>query len=320
VVAVSFKNSSGYVNYVATETLEYLTRGNCASAAIQYSVLPSALSLGKVHEATAQTRIVINGIVQRLLSRPADQRPRFLLFGESLGSQVSQEMFAGQGLSGPSGIGLDAAVWIGTPAATVWRSEIDHPDITATPVVQDGVFVTRGNRDWYGLTDDDRASVRYLLLQNGNDPIPKFEATLLWRRPSWLGPDDTRPHGAPRGTRWLPITTFFTTFVDLQNALAPTPGVFDEGGHDYRKLIPEILRTVFSLEVTDAQMARVQQALRARELSWEVKRRWDATEALPPAEQATARAAVQEKLSEWTGTKVDDVGVERIIASDTGSD
>ncbi len=320
VFALFSPTGSGYVNYVATETLEYLTRGNCASAAIQYSVLPSALSLGKVHEATAQTRIVINGIVQRLLSRPANERPRFLLFGESLGSQVSQEMFAGQGLSGPSGIGLDAAVWIGTPAATVWRTEIDNPDITATPVVQDGVYVTRGNRDWAGLTDEDRAAVRYLLLQNGDDPIPKFSSTLLWRRPAWLGPDETRPHGAPRGTRWLPVTTFFTTFIDLQNALAPTPGVFDEGGHDYRKIIPETLRTVFSLDASDAQMARVQQALRSRELGWEVKRRWDATQALPPAEQAAARIAVQEKLSEWTGAEVDDAAVEQIIATDTRSE
>ena len=92
---------SGYVNYVATETLEYLTKGDCASAAIQYSVLPSALSLGKVHLATQQTRIVVNGIVQRLLMMPAERRPRFLLFGESLGSQVSQELFEGQGLTGP---------------------------------------------------------------------------------------------------------------------------------------------------------------------------------------------------------------------------
>ncbi|MET0864305.1 MAG: alpha/beta-hydrolase family protein, partial [Nakamurella sp.] len=304
---------SGYVNYVATETLEYLTRGNCASAAIQYSVLPSALSLGKVHEATAQTRIVVNGIVERLLTIPAAERPRFLLFGESLGSQVSQEMFAGQGISGPAGIGLDAAVWIGTPAATEWRAEIDNPDITATPVVQDGVLVTRGTRDWLTLSDADRASVRYLLLQNGDDPIPKFESTLLWRRPGWLGPDASRPHGAPRGTRWLPVTTFFTTFIDLQNALAPTPGTFGEGGHDYRLLIPETLRTVFNLEATDTQMARVQQALRARELSWETKRRWDATSTMPAAEQAAARADVEAKVSEWTGKPVDDAGVQAII-------
>ena len=47
VFALFSPTGSGYVNYVATETLEYLTRGNCASAAIQYSVLPSALSFGQ---------------------------------------------------------------------------------------------------------------------------------------------------------------------------------------------------------------------------------------------------------------------------------
>jgi uncharacterized membrane protein len=317
VFALFSPTGSGYVNYVATETLEYLTRGDCASAAIQYSVLPSALSLGKVHLATHQTRIVVNGIVQRLLAIPADKRPRFFLFGESLGSQVSQEMFEGQGRTGPAGIGLDAALWIGTPAATVWRTEIAEPDITVTPVVQDGVFVTRGIRDWTGLPEADRETVRFLLLQNGDDPIPKFEASLLWRRPGWLGPDETRPHGAPRGTRWLPVTTFFTTFIDLQNALAPTPGVFSEGGHDYRLAIPDALRTVFALSATPEQMARVQAALRARELGWEVKRRWDATAAMPSLEQAAARAAVDAQVSEWTGTPVDDAGVQGIIATDT---
>ena len=311
---------SGYVNYVATETLEYLTRGDCASAAIQYSVLPSALSLGKVQMATQQTRIVVNGIVSRLLAMPVDQRPRFYLFGESLGSQVSQELFTGQGPAGPSGIGLDAALWIGTPAATQWRSEIAQKDITVTPTMQRGVLVTRSLQDWTTLPGAQQEQVRYLLLQNGDDPIPKFEPTLLWRRPNWLGPDDIRPYGAPRGTRWLPVTTFFTTFIDLQNALAPRPGVFDEGGHDYRRIVPDTLRTVFSLTATPDQLERVQLALRARELGWEVKRRWDATLAMPPAEQAVARAVIDEQVSTWTDSTVDDAEVERIIATDTRFD
>ena len=159
-------------------------------------------------------------------------------------------MFDGPGPGGPAGVGLDAALWIGTPAATQWRAEIAEPDITVTPRVQHGVLVTRSLQDWTTLPDDEQDQVRYLLLQNGDDPIPKFEPTLLWRRPTWLGPDATRPHGAPRGTRWLPVTTFFTTFVDLQNALAPRPGVFDEGGHDYRRIVPDTLRTVFSLTAT----------------------------------------------------------------------
>jgi uncharacterized membrane protein len=92
--------------------LEYLTRGDCTSAAIQYSVLSSAFSLTQVPRTTAQTRMVVHGLVDRLMSIPVKKRPKFVVFGESLGSQVSQEMFRGQGLTRPTGIGLQAAVWI----------------------------------------------------------------------------------------------------------------------------------------------------------------------------------------------------------------
>lgn len=136
-------------------------------------MLPSAPCLGKVHEGTSQTRTVINGIVQRLLAFPPDRRPRFYLFGESLGSQVSHELFEGQGLTGPTGIGLDATRWIGTPTATEWCEQITNgTDITQTPTVQPGgVYVTRCLTDWTGLAENDRAEVRFLLLQNGDDPI-----------------------------------------------------------------------------------------------------------------------------------------------------
>ena len=171
---------SGYVNYVATETFEYLTRGNCASASIQYSVLPSALSLTKVDYATHQTRILVNGIVARLMAMPADKRPKFYLFGESLGSQVSEEMFRGTGTSGPSGIGLDAAFWIGTPASTVWRQEMwGTRTVSEAPEVGPGPFyLPRAIRDWDALPAEEKAGVEFLLLQNGDDPVPKFGAPL----------------------------------------------------------------------------------------------------------------------------------------------
>jgi hypothetical protein len=111
----------------------------------------------------------------------------------------------------------------------------------------------------------------------------------------------------------LPVTTFFTTFIDLQNALAPTPGVFGEGGHDYRRIVPEALRTVFRFSATEAQMVRVQQALRARELGWETKRRWEAIESLPPAQRQQARADLEPRVSGWVGQAVDDAAVEDII-------
>ncbi|MEO8106208.1 MAG: alpha/beta-hydrolase family protein [Actinomycetes bacterium] len=313
---------SGYVNYVACETFEYLTRGDCASAGIQYSVLPSALSLTKVGPATEQTRIVVNGIVERLLAMPVAERPKFFLFGESLGSQVSQEMFRGQGGTGPDGVGLDAAVWVGTPASTRWRTELwGHRSVADAPAVGPGsIYLPRAIRDWRALPKGERAKVRFLLLQNGDDPIPKFGARVLWRRPDWLGPEKTRPPGAPSGTRWMPVTTFIATFVDMQNALVPTPGDFDEGGHDYRREIPEAVRTVFQLEATDEQMDRVQSALRRRELAWETARQWDAAEAKPTPDRAEAERAAKEKVSTWTGHDVDSAEIGQIIAGETGND
>ena len=318
VFAIFSPTGSGYINYVACETLEFLTRGDCASAGIQYSVLPSALSLTKVDEATHQTRMVVNGIVSRLLAMPADERPKFYLFGESLGSQVSEEMFSGQGLTGATGIGLDAAVWIGTPASTKWRDELwGTRTVAQAPEVGPGsAYLPRNINDWHSLPADERARVRFLLLQNGDDPIPKFGVPLVWRRPDWLGPDDQRPPGAPRGTRWMPVTTFFMTFLDMQNALAPTPGVFDEGGHDYRKEIPQALREVWELRVSDEQMDRVQQALRARELSWEVKRDLQVVDAKPTPERAAAEQELAEKVSTWTGEQVDIAEVRKLVQDD----
>lgn len=312
--AIFSPTGSGYCNYVATDTFEYLTRGDCASAGIQYSVLPSALSLNRVGTGTRQTKMVINGIIERLMARPAEQRPKFFLFGESLGSQVSQEMFRGQGMTGPRGIGLDAAVWIGTPNATEWRKELwGDRSVSQVPAIgPDDAFLPRAVRDWRGLSPDQKQQVNYLLLQNGDDPIPKFGPSLLWRQPDWLGPDETRPPGAPRGTDWQPVVTFFATFLDMQNALTPTPGVFDEGGHDYHREIPEAIRQVWRLTVSDEQMDSIQQALRTRDLHFELQRDYGAVLAAPAEKRAEAEEKLEKRVAGWVGHDVDEAEIKKL--------
>jgi len=308
---------SGYVNYVANETFEYLTGGDCASAAIQYSVLPSALSLNRVTTGTAQTEMVMRGIVERLLAMPKSKRPRLFLFGESLGSQVSEEMFAGTGILGLAGSGIDAAVWIGTPSATQWRKELwGDRTIAEPPAVGPGAaYLPRSISDWRALPEQERAKVRFLLLQNGDDPIPKFWAPLAWRKPDWLGPQDTRPIGSPHGTQWVAGMTFLTTFFDMQNALSPTPGVFSEGGHDYRQVLPEAISQTWRLPATAEQMERMNAALRARELAWELLRQWTEAQSKPVAEQAKAAQKALANASRYTGTEVDEAGLQALIAA-----
>jgi uncharacterized membrane protein len=306
---------SGYVNYVANETFEYLMHGDCASASIQYSVLPSALSLGDVSMGVRQTRMVLDGIVDRIRQMPKNKRPKFFMFGESLGSNVSEDVFDGTWTFGPDGVGLDAALWIGTPSATKWRKQLwGDRSITQAPQVGPGsIYLPRSVLDWHELPDSEREQVRYLLLQNGDDPIPKFGSQVLWRRPDWMGPVATRPIGAPQGTHWIPIGTFLMTFIDMLNALTPTPGVFAEGGHDYREVIPEALRQTWRLKATDVQMERVGRALRQRELAWEMYRDWTAAEAQPADKRAEARQKVLATASKYTGRTIDEPALKAII-------
>lgn len=297
---------SGYVNYVATETFEFLTGGNCASAAIQYSVLPSSFSLGDVSKGVDQTRMVIDGITARLLAMNPKKRPRFYLFGESLGSQVSEGMFEGTWTYGLPGAKVDYAVWIGTPSATTWRKQLwgDRTITQAPDVGPDGVYLPRSIRDWKQLPTAQRESIRYLLLQNGDDPIPKFGSQVLWRKPDWLGPD--RPIGAPQGTAWVPGATFLMTFVDMLNALTPTPGVFAQGGHDYREVLPEAISETWRLPATEEQMATMNRVLRERELAWELFRDWAAALSKPVDKRADEKKKVLKKASEYVGSSVDE--------------
>jgi hypothetical protein len=109
------------------------------------------------------------------------------------------------------------------------------------------------------------------------------------------------------------------TFADMVNALTPTPGVFVEGGHDYRLEVPEALRAVWGLRCTDDQMARVQDALRKRELGWEADRRWAAAQAKPEAAAAAAEEQVEAQVASWTGQEqpLTAQAVEEVIAEDT---
>ena len=112
------------------------------------------------------------------------------------------------------------------------------------------------------------------------------------------------------------MTTFFATFIDVLNALAPPPGVFKEGGHDYRLEVPEALREVWRLSATEEQMASVQSALRRRELGWETKRRWmEAQAVVGPEQRAAAERKVLDDVATWTRrTSVTPDDVEQLIA------
>jgi len=260
---------TGYVNYVATAVAQYLTRGDIATVTLQYSKRPSPLSLGKTKGAKQQNRLLWLRILERVRDMPAGQRPRVVIFGESLGALTSQNPFVDWGTVGPEALGIDRALWIGTPAGSAWRHELADPD---RPDVDPSAFaIVNDYEQFCEIPAEERAGIRYVLLSHDNDGVTKFDASLISHRPDWLG--DRRPQqldvpgrsprGIPASMRWRPVTTFFQLLVDMKNA--QIPGSYRAWAHDYRPDLPEFIRDVYGLECSPEQMDRIKAACQERE-------------------------------------------------------
>jgi uncharacterized membrane protein len=289
-IAVFSPTGTGYVNYVAAEALECLTGGDVASVAIQYSYRPSFLSLDRVKTAWESNLTFLTALTWRVRAMPEAKRPRIVLFGESLGSIAAQDVFLRQGARGLEILGLESALFVGSPAPSKWR-RYWHQDPTAND--PDGRIVEVASyAEWLALPAAQRERARIVLLTHHTDPIPKFEPRILVKSPDWLT-KETRDSGVPPEMRWLPITTFFSTLIDVLNA-GPyvTPGNFEARGHDYRADLVEFVRLTYVPDASDDLVAKVESALRERELRWATQR--EAT-----AKIAEAEAAIRKQFAQW---------------------
>lgn len=255
---------TGQVNYVAMGSMEYFARGDCATVAIQYSKRPSPISLDRVWLGRKQFRLLLSAIRRRLYDMNPEERPRLVIFGESLGAHTSQDPFLHTGTQGLVDGGIDGALWIGTPHLSQWKRQVretDRPDVDAGLVRE-----FSGPDDLSTMSAQERERLRYVLLTNGNDPVGYFGPELLIQSPRWLGDPESRPPGVPGGQRWIPPLTFLQTLVDMKNALNIVPGEFIANGHDYRANLPTFVRVAFDLDCSDEQMERVELALQENEL------------------------------------------------------
>src|SRR4051794_25008022 len=260
---------SGYVNYVAVAALQYLTRGDVATATLQYSRRPSPLSLGMIRTAREQNRLLWLRILQRIRERPGP-RPRVVLFGESLGAHTSQDVFLHWGTLGLDAMGIDRALWIGTPYGSKWMRQVTRGhrldvDRQTLAVVNDHAQLT-------ALTERRDERPRFVLLSHDNDGVTKFGLDLLAGAPDWLGPhrpspepapDGGSPRGIPPAMRWRPVTTFFQSLIDMKNA--QQPGSYRAWAHDYRADLPRFLSSVYDVPATPGQLTRIEEALHQRE-------------------------------------------------------
>jgi uncharacterized membrane protein len=265
VIMLISPTGTGYVNYVAVESAEFMTRGNIAAAALQYSKRPSPMSLDKVPEGNLQFRMLVKAVSRRIAKLPANRRPKLVIFGESLGAWTSQDAFIDQGTDGLEFAGVQNALWIGTPYGSKWKNQIlgkPRPDVDKNLV---GKF--DNIKDFLELSPADRQKFRYIMLTHHNDPVSLFNLGLIIREPDWLKDPAKRPPSIPRSQYYTSPGTFLLTLIDMGNAMNVVPGKFEASGHDYRANLAEFVRYAYGFNVSDEQMINIEAALRQNELN-----------------------------------------------------
>lgn len=290
-ICVGSPTGVGYFNYSIAEALEYLTRGDCAIVVPQYALVPSALALTRTTEAVALTRLVLEGIRDRLAKRPTEGRPVVVLIGESLGANVALDLAADHAgtarIDRLDALGVDAGLYLGVPFRThlwqAWRADREAVD-------PNGRLILVSQPDELAPTAP--GEHHHLMVVHHDDPVNKYGYQMVVQEPWWMGPPASRPPLVPREAKFRPITSFALATVDLFNGMQSKPGTFVRRGHDYRIEIVTGLMRAFGLPASPQQQEAIEAALREREQEW-------ATRRMIARKLDKARRAIEKQLADW---------------------
>jgi len=273
---------TGWVDHTMIEAAELLTRGDIATCCVQYGKFPSFLSLQKVALGRSQFRLLLWGVRERLRERSPEDRPKVLIFGESLGAWASSDVVMYQGIRGFDHYGIDRALWFGLPGLAKWsRNGMARGSSSLVPEGTVGVF--DNPEQLAALTDEERDRLRAVILSHDNDPIAQLVPDIAIKRPAWIR-DDERGRNVSESMVWIPLVTFTHTMLDAANAMVTVPGEFLSFGHDYRADTASFVRDAFHLpSATSEQMERIETALRELEIERAARIKADNAAEAPPA-------------------------------------
>jgi uncharacterized membrane protein len=222
---------SGWVDPALVDSFEYLSGGDSATVAIQYSYLPSWISyLVDQSKALAAGRALFDAVYGAWTKLPADHRPRLFVAGESLGSFGGEAAFTGENDIANRTSG---ALFVGPPNFnTLFRQFSDHRDPGSPevqPIYQDGRTVRFTNDPATAIPPRGQPwnGTRVLYLMHPSDPIVWWSPHLIWSEPDWIS--ETPGKDVLKGIIWLPFLTFWQVTADLPFAT----GVPGGHGHSY---------------------------------------------------------------------------------------
>jgi uncharacterized membrane protein len=229
-VAVATTTGTGWINEAEAAALEYMYNGDTAMVSMQYSFLPSWLSFLVDQENARQAgQALFEAIDAMVREMPEAQRPKLVVFGESLGSFGGEAPFlALNNLVART----DGALFSGpTFNNTIWEDLTRNRDADSPmwlPIYDDGENVRFAARaDNLDRPPDPWGEPRVVYLQHASDPIAWWNVDLLFSRPDWL--HEPRGYDLSPRMEWIPIVTFLQVSADMAVAV----DVPDGHGHVY---------------------------------------------------------------------------------------
>ncbi|MCV7321384.1 alpha/beta hydrolase [Mycolicibacterium confluentis] len=230
VVAVATTTGTGWINEAEASALEYMYNGDTAIVSMQYSFLPSWLSFLVDKENARQAgQALFEAVDEMIRTLPENERPKLVVFGESLGSFGGEAPF----LSLNNLVArTDGALFSGpTFNNTVWTDLTINRDEGSPmwlPIYENGEsvrFVARPED--LKRPDKPWSQPRVVYLQHASDPIAWWTPDLLFREPDWLR--EPRGYDVSPQMDWIPVVTFLQVSADMAVAV----DVPDGHGHRY---------------------------------------------------------------------------------------
>jgi uncharacterized membrane protein len=219
VLVVATPTGTGWLDPGAVDTLEYLHSGDTAVVSMQYSYLPSWITVLVDPERSSDSAThLFDAIYGHWKTLPKDSRPNLYVHGLSLGalgSAASADLYTV--FEDP----IQGGVWSGPPFPSVeWNRATRYRNVDSPmwlPTFRDGSMLRFTGRECTLAAGGKRwGPMRFVYIQHASDPMSFFSPDLLYRKPDWLvgkrGPD-VSPY-----LLWMPIVTFLQAGFDLPMA------------------------------------------------------------------------------------------------------
>lgn len=216
IIIVQIPSGNGEIPPVNSAAPEYMFAGDIAQVVLQYSYVPSFAALAmQPHAGDDAASAVIDAVLERVELMPSDARPRVFVAGESLGSLSVEAAFDDFDDMVDK---VDGALFVGPTLVNEIRNDLTERRDEGSPVwlpVVDGGAIVRfarepGDLDAPSATWD---TTRVVYLQNSSDPVAWWEPEILWRPPDFL--EEPRGPDVSPAMTWIPVVTFWQTFLDL---------------------------------------------------------------------------------------------------------